>query len=220
MVLGDFNVVRTPREKVGGQNHLAHQLDEFNNCMYSCELDDLRFSGNLYTWFNRQEAPNYISSKLDRVLVNEEWLKAHACSNALFLTPGISDHSPAIVHITPPPKPSHKPFKFFDFLADHPKFLPIVQGVWRRIIIGNPMFCVYEKLKLLQSEFRNLNRQELSAISERVLQSQCILESLQTKLGLDPSDIVTQKEEQTAYKQFLNLSRAEESLARQKSRIN
>jgi len=46
------------------------------------------------------------------------------------------------------------------------------------------------------------------------------LDYLQTKLGLDPSDIATQKEEQIAYKQFLNLSRAEECFARQKSRIN
>lgn len=161
---------------------------------------------------NRQGAPNYISSKLDRVLVNDSWIKAHAYSTAHFCPPGVSDHSPAIVYIAPPPKPTPKPFKFFDFLADHPMFLPIVQGVWRRIFIGNPMFCVYAKLWSLQIELRKLNKNEFCAISDRVVQAQNTLESLQIKLGLNPSDAATQREEKYVYKQFLTLTRAEESL--------
>lgn len=116
--------------------------------------------------------------------------------------------SPAIIYVTPPPKPTSKPFKFFDFIADHPQFLSIVQGVWRKIIIGNPMFCIYEKLKLLQFELKKLNKKEYSAISERVVQTQSHLGSLQNKLGLDPSDPATQMEEKLAYRQFLTLSRA------------
>lgn len=82
------------------------------------------------------------------------------------------------------------------------------------------MFCVYEKLKLLQIELKKLNKKDFSAISARVEQSQCLLDSLQNKLGINPADSATQKEEKIAYNQFLTLSRAEESLARQKSRIN
>lgn len=220
VVLGDFNVVRNPNEKVGGNNHWTHCLDEFNDCLYSCELYDLRFTGSYYTWTNRQDSPNFISSKLDRVLVNDSWNREHTFSAAFFPTPGISDHSPALVHITPPPRSAPKPFKFFDFLADHPLFIPTVQGIWRRIIIGNPMYCMYAKPQILQVELRKLNKQEFSAISERVAQSQSYLESLQEKLGRQPADSRVQREEKIAYKQFLTLSRAEESLARQKSRIN
>lgn len=207
-------------ERVGGNNQWNLQLEEFNDCLFSCEIDDLRFTGCHYTWTNRQDASTCIFSKLDRVLVNERWIRSHTSSSAHFPPPGISDHSPAIVHVAPPPKPTPKPFKFFDFIADHPLFLSIVQGTWRRIIIGNPMYCVYEKLWLLQAEFRKLNKQEFSDISKRVSQTQFLLESLQTKLGVNPSDYVTQQEEKLLFKQFLTLSRAEECLARQKSWIN
>jgi len=122
MIMGDFNAIRNPREKFGGTHHWPPHMDDLNKCMFSCEVDDLRYIGCHFTWSNRQDHPNHISTKLDRVLVNDTWLRTHTSSTAYFPTPGISDHSPAIVHITPPPKPPKRPFRFFDFLADHPSF--------------------------------------------------------------------------------------------------
>jgi hypothetical protein len=194
-------------------------MDDLNNCLYSCEVDDLRYPGCFYTWSNRQDPPNHISTKLDRVLVNDNWLKTHISSSAFFPTPGISDHSPAVVHITPHPPPPRRPFRFFDFLAYHPSFLSTIQRVWRQVIIGNPMFCLTEKLRRLQVDLKELNHRDFSAIFDRVLTTKNQLESLQIKLGSDPTHIATQMEEKLVYKQFLTFSRAEESLARQKSRI-
>ncbi|XP_058211571.1 uncharacterized protein LOC131323743 [Rhododendron vialii] len=120
IVLGDFNAIRFPNEKVGGITNWPPHMNEFNRCLYALELDDLRFSGCFLTWTNRQDSAHFVSTKLDTVLVNEHWMKAYSSSSAHFLTPGISDHSPAIAYMIPNPKKSNKPFKFFDFLADHP----------------------------------------------------------------------------------------------------
>ena len=219
VILGDFNAIRKPMEKAGGLTHWPPHMDDLNKCLFSCEVDDLRFSGCLFTWSNRQDPPHHISSKLDRVLVNDTWIRTHTSSSAFFPTPGISDHLPAVIHITPPPKPPKRPFRFFDFLADHPSFLPTVQKVWRQIIIGNLMFSLTEKLKRLQVDLKKLNHKEFSAITERVSASKFQLDTLQTKLGTDPTNIANQMEEKWVFKQFLTLSRAEESLAKQKSRI-
>lgn len=69
--LGDFNAIRSPKEKNGGLTHWPPHMDEFKNCLYSCEVDDLRFSSCYFTWSNKQDFPNHISSKIDRVSVNE-----------------------------------------------------------------------------------------------------------------------------------------------------
>jgi len=211
VIMGDFNAIRNPREKSGGTILWPPHMDDLSNCLFSCEVDDLRYTGCHFTWSNRQDPPNHISTKLDRVLVNDNWLRTHTSSSAYFPTPGISDHSPAIVHITPPPKPPQRPFRFFDFLADHPSFLPTVQKVWRQIILGNPMFCLTEKLRRLQVEFKKLNHKEFSAISDRVATTKNQLEILHTTLGMDPTNPTAQLEEKLVYKQFLTLSRAEES---------
>lgn len=121
--------------------------------------------------------------------------------------------------INPNPQISHKPFKFFDFLADHPQFMNVVQRVWRLVVIGNPMFCVCEKLKLLQPEFKLLNNREFSDISKRVIDTRLILESVQKVLGTHPLNPFVINQERKVHKDLLALLKAEESLAKQKSRI-
>lgn len=44
IVLGDFNVIRFPREKIGGTVAWPTYMDEFNNCLYALQIDDLRYS--------------------------------------------------------------------------------------------------------------------------------------------------------------------------------
>lgn len=219
VVLGDFNAIQHPREKVGGNAQWSPHMDDINQCLFTSELDDLRFTGCLFTWSNKQVPPNFVASKLDRVLVNEPWMKSFTQSTTHFLVPGILDHSPAVVFVQPNPRKSIKPFRFFDFLADHPQFLAIVQRVWRTIVIGNPMFCVCEKLKHLQQELKQLNKAEFGGISERVSAIKQDLESIQAVIGSHPNNSPAIEQERLVHKQYITLLRAEESFAKQKSRI-
>lgn len=45
VTLGDFNAIRSLRKKVGGSSNWPPHMDDFNNSLYACELDDLRFLG-------------------------------------------------------------------------------------------------------------------------------------------------------------------------------
>lgn len=47
--------------------------------------------GPVYTWCNKREN-DLIMKKLDRVLVNEEWLQAYSHSYSVFEAGGCSDH--------------------------------------------------------------------------------------------------------------------------------
>ena len=54
-----------------------------------------------------------ISRKLDRALVNEAWNSKIQQSNAEFLAPGVSDHTPVVVKIGEEIKRRKTPFKVF-----------------------------------------------------------------------------------------------------------
>ncbi|KAK3218470.1 hypothetical protein Dsin_012440 [Dipteronia sinensis] len=71
--LGDFNVSRSVGESIGGCSRILSAMEEFSDCLQSSELDDLRFLGFLHTWCNKR-SNGCISRKLDRVLVNNDWL--------------------------------------------------------------------------------------------------------------------------------------------------
>ncbi|KAK3204732.1 hypothetical protein Dsin_018778 [Dipteronia sinensis] len=96
IVLVNFNVSRRVNESVGDFSRISLAMEEFNDCLLSYELDDLRFSGFLHTWCNMRSS-GCISKKLDRVLVNKEWMAKYEHSEAIFLPSSISDHSPFLV---------------------------------------------------------------------------------------------------------------------------
>ncbi|XP_058189185.1 uncharacterized protein LOC131306776 [Rhododendron vialii] len=168
VVLGDFNAVKNPTEKVGVDRSWLPWVEEFNSCLRSTELVDLRYSGCHYTWSNKQLGDANISTKIDRVLVNESWNKEFCWSNAHFLNLGVFDHSPAVVYLTTASPPRKKPF---------------------------------------------------SELSSRVASYKQQLEVIQRELGSNPSDPAKQAIERDLCKQYLVYARVEESLAKQKSRI-
>ncbi|KAK3229959.1 hypothetical protein Dsin_001840 [Dipteronia sinensis] len=96
IVLGDFNVYRRVDESIGGCSRITVAMEDFAECLQASELDNLRFSGFLHTWINKR-SNGCISKKLDRVLVNNEWLVKFENSEASFLPPSISDDCPARV---------------------------------------------------------------------------------------------------------------------------
>ena len=78
------------------------------------------------------------------------------------------------------------------------------------------MFCVCEKLKMLQKDLKQLNTKDFNDLSSRVASSKQQLDDIQSALGANPSDVANQATEKVLCKQYLTLARAEESFARQK----
>jgi len=68
---GDFNAVRSPSERKGSRvrGGQSKEIEGFNNFIDSNMLFDIPTVGKKFTWFN-----GLANSRLDRVLVSEEWL--------------------------------------------------------------------------------------------------------------------------------------------------
>ncbi|XP_026443893.1 uncharacterized protein LOC113344037 [Papaver somniferum] len=79
--------------------------------------------------------------KIDRVLVNLEWINQFQDSLAEFLNPGVSDHSPSVVTCFEGRAHGPPPFRFCNFLADDDDFLKIVESVWNEPVKERPL-CV------------------------------------------------------------------------------
>uniref|UniRef100_A0A0D3DIZ0 Endonuclease/exonuclease/phosphatase domain-containing protein n=1 Tax=Brassica oleracea var. oleracea TaxID=109376 RepID=A0A0D3DIZ0_BRAOL len=103
---------------------------EFSDCLLQMGLFDLRYQGMFNTWMNKQpDLP--IAKKLDRLLVNQAWINSFPSSSALFLPHDFSDHTPCVLDLAMPlPISGTKPFKFFNYLTKHPKFLVTVEEAW------------------------------------------------------------------------------------------
>jgi hypothetical protein len=128
IVSSDFNVVRQLDEK-WGSDRLSSDL-EFVDCLNNLEVIDLKFSGCFFTWNNKSEGSGFIAQKLDRVLVNEEWISKFGGTKVDFPSAGVSDHSPAIITVDTLVSFGPKPFKFCNFWLTHKDYFEWLSSCW------------------------------------------------------------------------------------------
>lgn len=102
-------------EKVGGKSVHPQASSKIIQHFQDANISDLKFKGCKFTWSNRSMGVRGITSKLDRVLVNPQWLAEFNDSEAEFLPAGVSDHSPMVVSIFKKLHKGRKPFKFYNF---------------------------------------------------------------------------------------------------------
>lgn len=79
-----------------------------------------------------------------------------------------------------------RPFRFLNYLADHPDFLNVVEGVWRMEQRGSAMEQVWRKLKCLKGALKSSHVVQFQHIRDTILNCQSELDEIQTLLQDDP----------------------------------
>ncbi|XP_074315308.1 uncharacterized protein LOC141651499 [Silene latifolia] len=217
LLCGDFNCVLTPTERLGGQTTIE-EMEDFQACVDQCSLLDSPSTGSFYTWNNKQDPATRVYSRLDRVLVNQEWLLARPDAYANFFNEGYFDHSPCIIHDAATSFTGRKSFKFFNMWSKVPEFLPCVQQVWNKNWQGTKMFQVVMKLKSLKQPLKNLNKLLFADIENSTAHAWKVLDAIQTALHNNPSDSALIDQEREALKTYGELQTACDSFLLQKSK--
>ncbi|XP_074313900.1 uncharacterized protein LOC141649100 [Silene latifolia] len=194
LVLGDFNVVRSPSEKLSNTPPVLQDMLDFNDCLASCHLDDLTCTGVDMTWTNKQDSVTRVWSKLDRVLANPGFITSYPNAFGHFQEPGLSDHSPILVQISQDKKVV-KRFSFLNSWVAHPDYLQTIKAAWITPLQGSPMYCFFQKLKSVKHALTQFHKQHFSNISHRVQSAKNALMECQQKLASNPfSDVLIQEE--------------------------
>lgn len=69
ILCGDFNCIMNNEERIGSQVREIEMRD-MRECMTFYTMEDVKSSGNFFTWNNKQQGMARVFSKLDRVLAN------------------------------------------------------------------------------------------------------------------------------------------------------
>ena len=100
MVIGDLNCVANINERIGQPVRISEVLP-LRRCMDHCDLHDMKSTGRLYTWNNKQFGGKRVFSKIDRSLCNSSWEDQFPIAEASFLPEEEFDHSPILIHFFP-----------------------------------------------------------------------------------------------------------------------
>ncbi|XP_074298627.1 uncharacterized protein LOC141629546 [Silene latifolia] len=219
VVMGDFNIVRYAHEKISNTPPDLTDMTDFNSCLSEYGLDDMHGSGSDFTWFNKQEVNTRVYSKLDRVLINADWLISFTQTTAQFLPPGISDHFPALLSFSNDPLPK-KQFKFLNCWINHPEFLTKVAEAWQISPVGNSMHRLMAKLKNTRKSLSALHLAHFSNISTRVKLKQAKLNQCFLALQQSPLSEDLILKEKTVSQEFWSLKLAETKILIQKAKVH
>ncbi|XP_020261656.1 uncharacterized protein LOC109837719 [Asparagus officinalis] len=219
LICGDFNAMADKDDKLGGVVLSDSDTRDFSNCIADCHLNHMKTLGCFYTWNNKQEAETRVWSRLDRALINDQWISAYNSSYAEYLLPQFSDHSPGLISIYEDCLQGKKPFKFFKMWTKHADYLPTVSDIWKTDIQGCAMYSVYTKLKKLKEALKILNKRHFHNISEQVQRAKIVLEDTQSKLQNNPLDTILISREKENLSSYNKLLDCEESFYQQKARI-
>ncbi|WJX76187.1 hypothetical protein P8452_59630 [Trifolium repens] len=168
-VVGDFNAVCRSEERVGVNveegRAVSMEVVEFRNFLEELELVDLPLLGRHFTWY---QASGRSMSRIDRILISDEWASRWG-SVALWALPrDISDHCPLVL------KYCHedwgaKPFRFNNFWLENKNLKGIVESFWGSYSVDGWMGHVLkEKLKGLKTTLREWHKNEYGGLEGRI----------------------------------------------------
>ncbi|XP_074306169.1 uncharacterized protein LOC141641406 [Silene latifolia] len=219
LVGGDFNAVLASNERVGGAPVTNAEMRPLLQVTQDCQLYDLVAKGAFYTWTNKHDIGSKVCSRLDRVLINGEWLAEFPDSYSHFLPEGVFDHCPAIIRLEMDRLRTGSSFKYYNMWASSPDYKEIVRTGWNQQVYGSPMYKVTWKLKALKGCFRNLNREQFGDIENLTHLAEIALTQCQEELSKDPLNVELNQAEKLYAVEFVNLQKARDQYLSQKAKV-
>ncbi|XP_071708917.1 uncharacterized protein [Rutidosis leptorrhynchoides] len=148
---GDFNEVRYSSDRKNSQFHRG-RAKRFNEFIGRNNLIDIAISGRKFT---RISDDGLKFSKLDRFLVNVEFINLWEDLSAIALDRNLSDHCPLVLHdklIDYGPKP----FKVFDEWLNCEEIDKVIRDAWQLPIRGSREDCIFrDRLKNVKVALRS-----------------------------------------------------------------
>ncbi|GJT58055.1 RNA-directed DNA polymerase, eukaryota, reverse transcriptase zinc-binding domain protein [Tanacetum coccineum] len=171
-----------------GISHSTNDMNEFKHVVNMLELEDICSSGFHFTWTKSLQNSNCnVLNKLDRMMINEEFMQKFPKAFGVFLPYLISDHSPAVMTIRDGVPKKQKSFRFSNFIAGKENFVEVVKKEWCDNIQGSSMYRFVKKLKLLKKPLNKLSWSK-GNVFENVKQLRKKLKIIQAEVDKCPHD--------------------------------
>ncbi|KAL0320136.1 UNVERIFIED_CONTAM: hypothetical protein Sradi_5275100 [Sesamum radiatum] len=150
---GDFNEILSQSEKTGAPRP-QRQIHEFRSCLSDCQLADLGFSGQSFTWCNQREYPYTVRVRLDRACATLGWQSMFPTAQVVTKRARGSDHNPLVINLEAAAsqncKRRREMFRFEAMWARSPECETIIQQLWDREVQGDSGMRIQQRTRLVR----------------------------------------------------------------------
>uniref|UniRef100_A0A803PYN0 DUF4283 domain-containing protein n=1 Tax=Cannabis sativa TaxID=3483 RepID=A0A803PYN0_CANSA len=202
VITGDFNSLFDLEDRKGGEEVNLNDIRDSTNWFAQIHMDRLIKTGSGFTWTNNQEGEKRIYSKIDHTFVNEDWNDSFPLTKAHYSWETISDHYFCVVSMTPNVDTGIKPFRYYNFWADHPDFKSEVLDNWHKQIGREGMTGLYLKLMRLKHTIKRFNRERIGDVGRNYPEAKDLYIQARNQAQEHPHDITYQQTEKEAAMTF------------------
>ena len=218
-IIGDFNVISSTDEKLGGRDYNINKSFDFINIIESCGLIDLGYSGQPFTWCNHRKGDARIWKRLDRGLVNDNWLRIMPNTSITHLPSGGSDHCPLLMEMKNDKENAIKYFKFLNCWTEHETFYSTVENCWNKKVVGSPMWILHTKMKRLTVILRNWSKKEFGDVFIKVKQFEEMVKLAEENI-IQENNQENREKLQALNAQYIRYMKLEYDIMQQKTQIH
>ncbi|GMI83661.1 hypothetical protein HRI_002035400 [Hibiscus trionum] len=193
---GDFNAITGFADKSRWSWNFS-AMEEFRSFIQAANLINFLLIGGAYTWSNNRDPPTFV--RLDRFLVDDEFLEGFPSLNQFLLSKVISDHN-AISLETKKQCKGFRPFRLYNYITAEEGFDEMLEKKIHNFQRCNVSMGAYSLLKLVKGAVKkwSSNKTSGSALNAVELEKQiaAIESNLQsgTATMLDKSELVNLKD--------------------------
>lgn len=207
LLMGDFNEVTSVTEK-GSQVASQSGMAAFKQFISNTQMLDIPPSNGIFSWFRGNSM-----SKLDRIMLNPEWLTIFPNLKSSYLNRSISDHRPLIA-TSSDINWGPKPFRFLNCWLAHPSCLKVIKKAWN----SSENLPIPEKLKQVRISLKKWNQTEFGVIDSKIAEYEEVIQRLDNLAQSKKLDENELEERRNAHIELWDWLKRKESFWAQKSR--
>ena len=147
MCRGNFNEILKSHEKNGDRLRLYGQIEQFREVLDECNLLDLGFFGNKFTWSRTYPNGGMVWERLDRAVGSVDWYELFSTTCVQTLTCVSSNHNPICICLEGIVVKSLRPWRFEQMWLEDLGCRDTVVRTWDRSVVGSPLEVVVSKLE-------------------------------------------------------------------------
>ncbi|XP_061993561.1 uncharacterized protein LOC133711457 [Rosa rugosa] len=220
VLMGDFNIITSLDEKLGGGQVVTNYMLNFCDFLNNENLFSLRAFGLPYTWTNKHEDDSLIFERLDRACVNTSLL--NDCPDIKLENLPIigSDHGPICLTLNNIKKKKNKSFKFEAIWLSHKEFKPLVEHIWNQSLNTNHLLNFVTIAGQFSSQAQNWNKNVYGNLFRKLEDLNERSSLIQQQLMMSPMSNYLQVQDLQVREELLVLYKDEELFWAQKAKAN
>ncbi|KAH0768990.1 hypothetical protein KY290_012971 [Solanum tuberosum] len=187
LIGGDFNVILNEEEKLRGLPFTQLEAQEFTQCINNCGLEELKFSGSRFTWWNGRIEEHCIFKRLDRVMGNQEFMNLLPSSEVHHLIRRGSDHAHLHVICNYEEEPTTRRFKFLNFWTKHHNFKQLIEENWKIDFVGRSFLVFQSKIKKVKGVLAKWSKELFGNIFQQIAILEDVIKVKEAQLEIQPS---------------------------------